>query len=351
MAERGPGESYRPDDVPPSLFGAHQPGIVTPVLDHLFFVALDLRAGDRAELRTVIETVGEAAESLMLGHAGRVTVTIGFGPELFGARFGLESLRPVGLAPLPPFAGDMLDPHLCGGDVCIQVCADDAQTAEAAGERLLALGEAAHIRWSQRASMRRLATDPVGGRPRNLLGFKDATGNPRRGKDFDRHLWVSGRDRTWMVGGTYLVVRRVRIQLDAWEELSPGEQERVIGRQRDSGAPLGREHEFERMPLDDATIPVDAHARLAAPESNAGIRILRRGYSYDNGRDSNGRPDAGSLLLLYGRDPRRQYVPLQRRLAEHDALNRFTEPVGSAIFAIPPGAPRGRLLAHELFDR
>ncbi len=95
MAERGPGESYRPDDVPPSLFGAHQPGIVTPVLDHLFFVALDLRAGDRAELRTVIDTVGEAAESLMLAHAGRVTVTIGFGPELFGARFGLESLRPV----------------------------------------------------------------------------------------------------------------------------------------------------------------------------------------------------------------------------------------------------------------
>ena len=110
----------------------------------------------------------------------------------------------------------------------------------------------------------------------------------------------------------------------------------MIGRHRSSGAPLGRSHEFDPIPLGDDTIPPDAHARLASPRSNGGITLLRRGYSYDNG------DDAGLLLLLYQRDPRRQFIPLQRRLSEHDALTRLTRPVGSAIFAIPPGTSAGR---------
>jgi Dyp-type peroxidase family len=138
-------------------------------------------------------------------------------------------------------------------------------------------------------------------------------------------------------------VRRVRVLLDAWTALSLQERERVIGRHRDSGAPLGRTHEFDPMPLDD-TVAADAHARLAAPLDGE-AQLLRRGYSFDDGDG-----DAGLLLLLYQRDPRRQFVPLQRRLAERDALARFTSPVGSAIFAIPPGARPGQPLAHDLLS-
>ena len=144
-----------------------------------------------------------------------------------------------------------------------------------------------------------------------------------------------------------LVVRRVRVLLDAWNALSLEEQERVIGRRRDSGAPLGRSHEFDAMPLDDDLVPPDAHARVAAPQANGGATILRRGYSFDDGDDATGARDAGLLLLLFGADPRRQFVPLQRRLAERDALRRFTRPVGSAIFAIPPGTTAGHGLAHD----
>ncbi len=54
------------------------------------------------------------------------------------------------------------------------------------------------------------------------------------------------------------------------------------------------------------------------------------------------------MLLLYGRDPRRGFVPLQRRLAERDALARFTLAVGSAVFAVPPGAAPGRPVGHGL---
>jgi hypothetical protein len=44
IADRGPGYSYRADDPAPSIFGAHQPGIATPLLDHLVLAAFDLGA-------------------------------------------------------------------------------------------------------------------------------------------------------------------------------------------------------------------------------------------------------------------------------------------------------------------
>jgi deferrochelatase/peroxidase EfeB len=356
IGDRGPGESYRPDDVPPSLFAPHQPGVTTPVLDHLAFAALDVIAGDGAALRDLLADLTIEAERLMgatrrppgaPGPAGGLTLTIGLGPGVFGDRFGLAARRPVALAQLPRFPGDALDAAASGGDICIQACAADPGSAGSALARLLVVAEpAAVVRWSQCGSMHRHESDRPNGRPRNLLGFKDATSNPRRGKDLDRHVWIGGRDRTWMVGGTYLVVRRVRIALEGWLKLSPEEQERVIGRHRASGAPLGRRHEFDPMPL-DGTVPPDAHARVAAPQPGE-APLLRRGYSFDDGVDEHGDRDAGLLLLLYQRDPRRQFIPLQRRLAESDALRRHTRPVGSAIFAIPPGARPGQALAHDL---
>lgn len=98
-------------------------------------------------------------------------------------------------------------------------------------------------------------------------------------------------------------------------------------------------------------MPPDAHARVAAPQANGGATILRRGYSYDNGTNHEGERDAGLLLLLYQRDPRRQLIPLQRHLAERDALTRFTRPVGSGVFAILPGAGAGRMVAHDLLSQ
>jgi deferrochelatase/peroxidase EfeB len=355
IRDRGPGESYRPEDVAPSLYAARQPGITTPMLDHVAFGALDVVVGTFAELREVMDVLSAEGERLMQAEhrhgggapAGALTVTIGLGPRLFGERFGLRARRPVALRDLPAFPGDALDPATSGGDLALQVCADVPGKASDALDRLVDLAwPAAGLRWSQRGSVHRLPGDRAGGRPRNLLGFKEATGNPRRGKDLHRHVWVSGRDQSWMTGGTYLVVRRVRVLLDAWNALSLEQQERVIGRHRDSGAPLGRTHEFERLPEGDP-MPPDAHARLAAPRANGGATLLRRGYSYDNGTDASDERDAGLLLLLYGKDPRRQYVPLQRHLAEADALARFTRPVGSAIFAIPPGAGAGGSLFGE----
>ena len=67
--------------------------------------------------------------------------------------------------------------------------------------------------------------------------------------------------------------------------------------------------------------------------------MLRRGYAFD----------AGLFFMAYQRDPRRQFVPVQRRLAEQDALTPYTKHVGSAVFAVPPGARPGGFVGEELF--
>ena len=85
-------------------------------------------------------------------------------------------------------------------------------------------------------------------------------------------------------------------------------------------------------------IPVDAHVRLAAHEQNGGLRILRRGYSFTDGTDPDtGELDAGLFFICYQKDPRTQFVPLQRKLGLGDALNEYIEHNSSAVFACPPG--------------
>ena len=91
-------------------------------------------------------------------------------------------------------------------------------------------------------------------------------------------------------------------------------------------------------------IPVDAHVRLASAAVNDGERILRRGYSFTDGVDESlGELEAGLFFIAFQRDPEKQFVAIQRRLGSNDALNEYIKHVGSAVFAVPPGAAPGRL--------
>src|SRR3954453_18174698 len=86
IAARGPGWPYRSDDPPPSIFGAHQPGIVTPLLDHLVLAAFDL---DGRDLPATLRDWSRGAGRLMTEHhpgpspAGALTITIGLGLTVF----------------------------------------------------------------------------------------------------------------------------------------------------------------------------------------------------------------------------------------------------------------------------
>ncbi|CAL9313989.1 iron uptake transporter deferrochelatase/peroxidase subunit [Streptomyces sp. SudanB182_2057] len=343
--------------------GAHQAGIATPVQDRLHFAAFDVKTDDREAFVRLLKDWTEAARRMTAGRPvgegaygglpeappddtgealgldpSRLTLTIGFGPSLFD-RFGIENQRPAALVDLPRFPGDNLERSRTGGDLCVQACADDPQVAVHAIRNLARIGFGkVAVRWSQLGFGKTSSTTPGAQTPRNLFGFKDGTRNiaGTETERLDQHVWVGAGDGpAWMTGGSYLVARRIRMNIETWDRTSLQEQEDVFGRDKREGAPVGKAKEHDE-PFLKAMKP-DAHVRLSHPDSNGGITILRRGYSFTDGTDGLGRLDAGLFFLAYQRDVRKGFIPLQRKLAAHDALNEYIQHVGSAVFAIPPG--------------
>jgi len=360
--------------------GPHQAGIATPAQDRLHFAAFDLVGEGPAELRELMREWSRAAAQMtagqMVGDANHeqlappddtgetvglapssLTVTFGFGPGLFEKRgLGLAGQRPAALKPIPPLPGDELNPLESGGDICVQACSDDPQVAFHAVRNLARIGRGTVVmRWSQLGFGRTSTTSRSQDTPRNLMGNKDGTANIRAEdtEAMDRFVWVGGEGPSWMRGGSYLVTRRIRMLLEVWDRASLEDQEQTIGRHKYSGAPLGGEDEFEPLPLDEGKdgeplIPVDAHVRLASARENDGARLLRRGYSFTDGVDESlGELEAGLFFICFQRDPE-QFVAIQRRLGSSDALNEYIKHVGSAVFAVPPGAEPGGYVGEPL---
>ena len=81
-----------------------------------------------------------------------------------------------------------------------------------------------------------------------------------------------------MKGGTYMVVRPIRIALEHWDRMTLAFQEQTVGRRKASGAPIGQAGEFDTLkldvndPNDNPVIAENAHVRLAAPETNGGAQ-------------------------------------------------------------------------------
>ena len=362
--------------------GAHQAGISTPTQGYVHFVSLDFLSDAAGDLRALLQALSEAAARLTAGRpvgpmrtggsppvdtgeaAGlrrsRLTVTFGLGPALFReGRLGLSSRRPRPLVKLPGFTGDALVDSICGGDIGIQICADDPQVAFHAAHDLTRLATPTAVpRWAL-AGFGRTLNSRGSATPRNLMGFKDGTANIMAGDRaaLNRFVWAREPESPrWMRGGSYMVVRRIEMLLGNWDSISLEQQEQTFGRHKLSGAPLGERHEFSPLDLKARAhghlrIPEHAHVRLASPQYNHGERILRRGYSYVGGVDRAGQSVAGGqLFICYQRDPRRQFIPIQRRLARGDLLGEHTRHVGSAIFACPPGASPGGYVGAGLFS-
>ncbi|KZE79178.1 deferrochelatase [Paenibacillus elgii] len=365
------------------FYDAHQAGIVTSAQDFICFAAFDLTTVKLSEVKDLFRRWTEAAAKMTAGqpvggeedqqsmppadtgeaaglHPCRTTITFGVGPSMFDARFGLGAKRPEALADLPRFGGDSLRPEWCGGDIGVQVCADDLQVAFHALRNLTRLARGvAVLRWTQEGFQRTGGSGPAGETPRNLLGFKDGTGNPdiHDKQAMNDIVWVQpSKQPAWMSGGSYMVVRRIRMRIEVWDRSTLSDQEATFGRYRSSGAPLGAKNEFDPLALDakneagQPLIPLTAHSRLAHGEQPA-EKVLRRSYSYSSGIDrQTGQLDAGLLFICYQRDPRTQFVPIQQRLAKRDKLNEYIVHVGSAQFACFPGARQGGYIGEGLFE-
>jgi deferrochelatase/peroxidase EfeB len=361
--------------------GAHQAGVATPAQARLVFGAFDLTSGRPGDLRELLRAWTDAARKMTAGHptgavegppetppqdtgeavgigASRLTITVGLGAGVF-ERLGLEAKRPSGLRALPSLPGDQLDPARTGGDLCVQACADDPQVAFHAVRNMLRIGRGlAELRWMQLGFGSNTATTTGEATPRNLMGFKDGTRNLRvdDARSMDRFVWVGREEpQAWFRGGTYVVARRIRMLIEAWDRDTLSDQEAVIGRRKGTGAPLTgvKEHDppdLGRTGSDgQPVIAAGAHIRLAAPSSNDGTAILRRGYAYTDGIDPRtGLLDAGLFFICFQHDPETGFVAIQRRLGASDALGEYIQHTGGGLFAVLPGVGRSGYLGQGL---
>ncbi|WP_019062975.1 iron uptake transporter deferrochelatase/peroxidase subunit [Streptomyces prunicolor] len=355
--------------------GTHQAVITTApqAVGHLLAFDLGADAG-RQEAAALMRRWSTAAEAMAQGHpptgddqialdAGpcRLTVTFGFGRTFF-TRTGLAHRAPAALVPVPRFPSDAIDPQRGEGDLWIQIGADDPLVAFHALRILQreATGTA-EVRWQMSGFNRTPGATTRPKTVRNLMGQLDGTANPEpTDRDFSATVFVPDGHgaEAWLNGGSYAVVRRIRMRLDHWADLSRTEQEQVIGRRKDTGAPLSAPHDApEATPMDlnkftsrgSLAIPADAHIRVATPESNDGAAMLRRGFSHHDGYTTEGQPDAGLLFIAWQADPA-AFITVQTKLDGADHLTRFIRHESSAVFAVPGGAAPGEYVGQSLLE-
>ena len=350
--------SDQPVAVP--FHGAHQAGVFTPPQRAGAFAAFDITAS-KADLPKLFQTLAGRARFLAtggatvdggVGHpptdsdvvgpviaADGLSITVSVGASFFDGRFGLTAMKPLHLTAMPTFPNDILIPAWCHGDLTLQICANNPDTVHHALRDLTKHTRGAmQLRWRMNGFQN--PPRPTGIQ-RNLMGFKDGVANPKD-IDGDGLVWAAADEPAWAAGGTYQVVRPIRMLVEFWDRVSLSEQEKMFGRKRDSGAPLDGAIETD-VPRYDADpkgqiIPLDSHIRLANPRTDEtrNTRLLRRGYNYDQGIDLNGNLDVGLIFCCYNQNIARQFEATQKRLADEPLVD-YIQPFGGGYFYTLPG--------------
>jgi deferrochelatase/peroxidase EfeB len=348
--------------------GKHQAGILPEPKAATAVISFNATAESRAELTELFRTVTDRARFLTKGGTPQpvgiggpssdsgtlgptvvpdgLTVTFGVGSTLFDDRYGLASQLPAHLTPMKSFPNDNLDPAQCGGDLILQLTAGNEDVV------LHALRDIAkNTRGGMQANWRidgfASPARPPGTVPRNQLGFMDGISNPSvtSAKQMDALVWVqpgAQGEPSWTAGGSYLVVRLIRMFVEFWDRVDVYEQQTMFGRYRDSGYPLDADGiyatpDYAADPTGEV-IPLTAHMRLANPRTpqTANQRILRRAWNYDRGLDQVGDLDVGLVFTCFQQDIKRQFETVQTRLIGEPLVD-YISPFGGGYFLALPG--------------
>lgn len=354
------------------FYGEHQAGIATPQQGFAYIAAFNLLTDQKQEVIKLFKNWSSLAYALSIGQANKetgsndflpptdtgesedlspsnITITFGLGSSFFlkdgRDRFGIASKKPKHLQDIPAMPRDALKDPFIGGDICIQVCADDQQIAFHGLRNLMKSANGiAEIKWIQSGFL----SSPDGKTPRNLFGFKDGTANakPRDESAMNRIVWAGADEPDWMTGGSYMAVRKIQMMLESWDRSSLKSQEDTFGRNKKTGAAYGKAKEHDSVDL--SQLPRDSHTRVA---KETGQEIFRRAYSYTEGMDpTTGNINAGLMFISYQKDPDTQFLPMLKKLSQVDRLNEYTKHIGSAMFAIPGGIRKGEYIAQNLLE-
>jgi len=367
------------------FYGNHQAGILTPQQASMMLVAFDVLASDKSELERLFRLLTQRIAFLTAGGPApdtpnprmppmdsgilggfiapdNLTITVSLGASLFDDRFGLGPLRPAKLEKMTRFPNDSLDAALCHGDLLLQICANTGDTViHALRDIIKYTPDLLSIRWKREGFISDHAARSKGKEtPINLLGFKDGTGNPdgQNGALMKRVVWVTPdqQEPAWTVGGSYQAVRIIQFHVEFWDRTPLKEQQTIFGRDKQSGAPLGMQHEhdvpdYTRDP-EGEVIALDSHIRLAnprKPETEVNL-MMRRGYSYSLGVTNSGQLDMGLLFVCFQHDLEKGFLAVQKRL-NGEALEEYIKPIdGGYFFALPGVKDTQHYLAQSLLE-
>ena len=347
--------------------GVHQAGILTPAPPAAIFAVCDLTTNDRREVvelhavdhhgrpaddggrraarprsRRATDRQRSARDGRSCGraHGDRRRRGVGLRRPIRA----WPPHKPKRLTPMRTFPNDNLDPTQTHGDLVLQICAGHRDTTLRA-LRLISK----HTRGGMQLRYRVdgfISPPAPSGTPRNQLGFKDGIANPPVTADTalaDRLVWAASR-RARLGGRRQLPraadhpdVRRVlgpRLAQRAGEDDRPaprlGRSTRRQRRDRHTGICART-----RTAPSSRSTPTSGLSNPRTPATDDS-RILRRGYNYDRGDDSNGNLDVGLVFNCFQQDPVRQFEATQRRLIDEPLVD-YISPTGGGYFFTLPG--------------
>jgi dye decolorizing peroxidase len=326
------------------FYGIHQNGAEINRQANATVIAFDIKDGvdkaaiarlmrlwtnDSAELTAGRAIIGDP-QGEMAANPARLTILVGYGYSLF-TKTGIADQWPISEKAIPPYTIDRLEERWSDGDLVLQITGDNPQSIFHAAQVLERDAQPfARVRWQQRGFL-----DPAGVNQsevsRNLMGQLDGTANkPIASKEFKEIAWVQEGALT---NGTTMIVRRIRMNLESWNKVSTASKSGVIGRSLEDGALL-------------ESSSATAHQSRAFTQDGAGI--IRRGFNYDDNYLADGTRDAGLIFIAF-QAKLKNYLDIQEKLNAVDSLNRYTTPVGSALFIVPAGTEKGGYIGEGYF--